>query len=119
MTPYISYPTKQSETSNRKHSYRDSGAPRRQSNTFSRSQKVGAMSVRPQVDSPAASVAAAVSADAIATLRVALRAVTALLPLDLATAAAGLRVADELRAVFLRSVDAAADRGWHGLLSGV
>ena len=77
------------------------------------------MSVRPQVDSPAASVAAAVSADAIATLRVALRAVTALLPLDLATAAAGLRVADELRAVFLRSVDAAADRGWRGLLSGV
>jgi hypothetical protein len=56
----------------------------------------------------AASLAAvAVSADAIATLRVALRAVTAL-PLDFATATAGLRLANELHAVFQRSVDACA-----------
>ena len=65
------------------------------------------MSVRAQVDSAAASAAAAVSADAIAALRVALRAVTAL-PLDLAKATAGLLVADELRAVFQESVDACA-----------
>ena len=58
-------------------------------------------------DAAAASAAVAVSADAIATLRVALRAVSAL-SLDLATATAGLRVADELRAVFQRSVDAVA-----------
>jgi alpha-tubulin suppressor-like RCC1 family protein len=45
-----------------------------------------------------------VAEDAIATLRVALRAVTAL-PLDLATATDGLRVADELRAVFQWSID--------------
>ena len=60
------------------------------------------MSVRAQVD--AVYTTATVPADVIDTLRVALRAVSTL-QLDIATAKDGLRVADELRAVFLGSVD--------------
>ena len=63
------------------------------------------MSVRAWVDAVGATSTASVSADSFVTLQVAFRAVTAL-PLDLATATTGLRVADELRAVFQWSVDA-------------
>ena len=60
-----------------------------------------------RVDLAAPVATTAVADDAIATLRAALRAVTSL-PLDLATATAGLRVAYQLRAVFQLSVDACA-----------